>query len=262
MGWAREEPSEREVVLSTRGLSGVVEWFPDDLVVTVRAGTGVSELQEELGLKGQGLPLPPGDSFWQWISGGMPGTIGGLVSTRLPTRWDFWTHGVRYWVLGMKVVLSDGTLLRCGSKAVKNVAGYDMHKLFTGAWGSLGVIVEVTLRLFPQHKGERKRYPERVLLGPGVDGWSGEPPLFIGRVLRADLKGFLERLGTPYWVGDAMTGTFWASGDFSGAVEWGMGVDAGGHWFFTGVQNKGWMSRLKETMDPERKLQSPLDGVF
>ncbi len=250
------------VLVSTRRLTGIVEWFPDDLVVTVRAGMEVGELQGELACRGQWLPIPPADSFWQWVSAGMPGTIGGLVSTRLPTRWDFWTNGVRYWVLGMKVVLPDGSLLRCGSRAVKNVAGYDMHKLFTGAWGSLGLIAEVTLRLFPKPGEGARGYPEQIILGPGAGKWLGEGPLFLGRVLRKDLRGFLERLESPYWIGDAMTGTFWAWHTPWEEVGWGLAVDGEGRWSFLGIQNKEWMVRLKEVLDPGNKLRSPLDGVL
>ncbi|MEM4409510.1 MAG: FAD-binding oxidoreductase [Candidatus Caldarchaeum sp.] len=256
---ARARSCSDEVVVSTRRLAGIVEWFPDDLVVTVRAGMRVSDLQEELVSRRQWLPIPFFDSKWKWVSAGMPGTVGGLVSTRLPTRWDFWTHGVRYWVLGMKVVLANGFLLTCGSRAVKNVAGYDMHKLFTGAWGALGLIVEVTFRVFPRPK-ELDPYPERIILGSGVDSWGNEVSLVIGRTLPAELRGVVGRLESTEWVADAMTGTFWAKvgNDLPGEVGWWMKRGVDGQWFFSEFQNVVWMKRIKETFDPERKFSSPL----
>lgn len=114
-------------------LSGVVEYEPDDQVVVVRAGMALDALQSELAARCQRLPL--GESS-------LRGTVGGALSARQPEAW-------RDWVLGMTVVLADGTVARCGSKAVKNVAGYDVQKLFIGAWGTLGVVAEVVLRTYP-----------------------------------------------------------------------------------------------------------------
>jgi glycolate oxidase FAD binding subunit len=116
--------------LSLAGLSGIVQYSPADLVVSVRAGTLVSDLQEELKLNVQCLPLNQTE-----------GTIGGGISMGL-SAW-------RDWALGMQIILADGTIAKAGSSAVKNVAGYDIHKFLVGTRGTLAVITEVTLRTAP-----------------------------------------------------------------------------------------------------------------
>lgn len=116
--------------ISLAGLSGIVQYSPADLVVSVKAGTLITQLQEELRSKGQCLPL---------IESG--GTIGGGVSMG--------SGAWRDWVLGLQLVLADGTIAKAGSSAVKNVAGYDLHKFLVGTRGTLAVITEVTLRTAP-----------------------------------------------------------------------------------------------------------------
>lgn len=125
-------PAAGGASLELSGIEGIVEWEPDDQVVVVRAGTRCEELQTELESRGQCLPL---EGFGE-------GTVGGSLSINESGRW-------RDWVLGMTVVLADGTIARCGSKAVKNVAGYDVQKLFIGARGTLGVVAEAILRTYP-----------------------------------------------------------------------------------------------------------------
>jgi glycolate oxidase FAD binding subunit len=114
-------------------LRGIVSYEPNDLVVVVRAGTPLEELQHGLAERRQCIPLAEHEVL---------GTVGGALSVRRPQGW-------RDWVLGLTVVLADGTVARCGSKAVKNVAGYDVQKLFIGARGTLGVVAEVILRTYP-----------------------------------------------------------------------------------------------------------------
>lgn len=193
-------PVEADAVFSTRRLKGIVEWRPDDLVVTVRAGTPVAELQAELMTKGQRLPIPPWSDDLSYLASGAPGTIGGLVATRLPTLWDQRTRGVRYWVLGLRVLLASGEIVRCGSRAVKNVAGYDLQKLYTGSWGALGVILDATLRVFPTGKLEdvaltealpplRGRYAIVRALPSQLSGYLAENEARIDRTIRCDGTG-------------------------------------------------------------------------
>ena len=128
-----------DLVIDMTGMSGVVEHAAGDLVVTVEAGAPLADLQGIVGAHRQWLALDPPDG----------GTIGGLLATADsgPRRLRFGTP--RELVLGMTVVLADGTVARSGGKVVKNVAGYDLGKLFTGSFGSLGVIAQATLRLHP-----------------------------------------------------------------------------------------------------------------
>ncbi len=135
--------------ISTQYYSGIIDWFQDDFVVTVKSGTLVSEFQQELLTKSQGLPIPTYVNQAEFLLAGMPGTIGGLVATNLPSINEFAFKGPRYWVLGMKILTSGGNIISCGSRTVKNVAGYDLHKVNIGAFGSLGIILEVTMRVYP-----------------------------------------------------------------------------------------------------------------
>ena len=117
----------------------MLEHEPGDLTCVVEAGIRLSELNERLGGHGQRLSLdPPGDP-----------TLGACVAADLsgPLSHRFGT--VRDLVLGMTVVLADGTVASSGGKVVKNVAGYDLAKLFCGSRGRLGLIARVSLRLHP-----------------------------------------------------------------------------------------------------------------
>ncbi len=130
-----------DIVLSTTRLNNVVEYEPADLTVTVQAGIRLTDLQNELAQHRQFLALDP--SYADRC------TIGGIVATNAsgPLRLRYGT--ARNLVLGMHVVHASGTVVKSGGKVVKNVAGYDLNKLYIGAFGTLGIITEVTLKLSP-----------------------------------------------------------------------------------------------------------------
>ena len=125
--------------VSLRQDAGVVEYTPGDLTITVRAGTTLGELDAALREHGQWLPLDP--------AGGGDVTIGAVVATCSygPLAELFGTP--RDQVLGLTVVTGRGDLIRTGGRVVKNVAGFDLTRLMTGAWGTLGIITQVTLRV-------------------------------------------------------------------------------------------------------------------
>lgn len=131
--WAPATP------LTVRALRGVVEYIPGDLVVTVRAGTTLAELDDITGEHAQMLALTP--------YGSRDGTIGALVATASAAPLPFADLTVRDLVLGVQVVTGEGACTRAGGRVVKNVAGFDLVRLHTGAFGTLGVITEVSLRL-------------------------------------------------------------------------------------------------------------------
>jgi glycolate oxidase FAD binding subunit len=134
-----------EVVLSTRRLDRILEHAAGDLTATVEAGVRLSQLQSALAEHGQMLALdPPGDP-----------TIGACLAGNLsgPRRHRYGT--ARDLVLGVTVVLADGTVANSGGKVVKNVAGYDLGKLFCGSRGTLGLIARVSLRLHPRPRVAR-----------------------------------------------------------------------------------------------------------
>jgi glycolate oxidase FAD binding subunit len=136
------EPSEEApVCVSSRGMARVVEHNAGDLTAVVGAGVGLAHAQEEFTRAGQMLALDPPSAE--------RATVGGVVATNDtgPLRHRY--GAIRDLVLGVTVVLADGTVAKSGGKVIKNVAGYDLGKLFTGSFGTLGYIAEVALRLHP-----------------------------------------------------------------------------------------------------------------
>jgi glycolate oxidase FAD binding subunit len=132
-------PVRAAASLSTRELTGFVDYVPGDLTLTARAGTPLAEIAEATAAHNQWLALDPfGDD---------DGTIGATIATASagPLATSFGTP--RDLVLGLEFVAGDGTIARGGGRVVKNVAGFDLTRLLTGSWGTLGVITEVTLRL-------------------------------------------------------------------------------------------------------------------
>jgi len=135
-----------ENVLSTEKLRGIRYYAPEDLYVTVGAGTPLDEIQTRLDQDGLYLPL-----FSPWPNA----TVGGIVSTNFnaPSRMRY--GGVRDLVLAVTVALPDGRIIRMGRPVMKNVAGYDLPKLFGGAHGTLGLITDVTFKLSPRPRMRR-----------------------------------------------------------------------------------------------------------
>jgi glycolate oxidase FAD binding subunit len=136
--WA-SPPRQVDLVVDTRRLTGVVEHAAGDLIAVVRAGTGIEELRDKLAPAGQQLAL----------DAPLGATVGGTVAvnTSGPRRMLYGT--VRDLLIGVTVVRADGVIARAGGKVVKNVAGYDLGKLITGAYGTLGLVTECAFRLHP-----------------------------------------------------------------------------------------------------------------
>ena len=146
LGWGNP-PAGCDLVLSTARLNHILEYAWDDMTVIVEAGCPVADLQKTLAQHGQQLALDP---LWPERA-----TIGGILSTN-----DSGTLRARYGslrdlIIGITVALPDGTLAKSGGKVVKNVAGYDLAKLFTGGLGTLGVIVQAIFRLHPLPRESR-----------------------------------------------------------------------------------------------------------
>jgi glycolate oxidase FAD binding subunit len=135
-------PGRGDILLSTARLSAIVDHAPHDLTVSVQAGLPLGDLQAALGQARQWLALDPA----------VPpsATIGGLIATNVSGAHRLRYGGVRDQLIGLRVALPDGTIAKGGGKVVKNVAGYDLPKLYTGALGTLGVIVGATFRLYPR----------------------------------------------------------------------------------------------------------------
>jgi glycolate oxidase FAD binding subunit len=154
-----------DVVISTERLNRLVDHAAGDMTATVEAGIGFASLQQTLAQTRQMVALDP--SFTG------SATLGGIVASRDGGALRHRYGGVRDFVLGLSFVRSDGQLVKAGGRVVKNVAGYDLMKLLTGSFGSLGIITELTLRLYPQ--------PE-----------TAQTLLILGE--QADLSSILQRL--------------------------------------------------------------------
>lgn len=131
-----------EILLSTARLNRVIEHAVGDFTITVEAGLRFSELKERLAAAGQFLAIDPlyADQA----------TIGGIVATADTGAYRQRYGGVRDRVIGIEFVRYDGQIVKAGGRVVKNVAGYDLMKLLTGSYGTLGVITALTLRLYPR----------------------------------------------------------------------------------------------------------------
>jgi glycolate oxidase FAD binding subunit len=142
LDWGMPPPS-CDLVVDTRRLDRVIEHAAGDLVVRVEAGVRLGDLAKLLASAGQRLALDPP------AEGAGAGTVGGLVATGVagPLRYRYGSP--RDLLIGITVVRSDGTVAKSGGKVVKNVAGYDLGKLFAGSFGTLGLITEATFRLHP-----------------------------------------------------------------------------------------------------------------
>ncbi len=184
LGWgAVTTPPDLEV--STGKLDGLVEHNAGDLTAVVQAGLPLARAQQVFGEAGQRAALDPP------LGTAEAATVGGVVATgdSGPLRHRY--GAPRDQVLGVTVALSDGTLARAGGKVIKNVAGYDLGKLLTGSFGTLGLIVQVALRLHPR--------PERTVT---LVGRSGDPEsLAAGAAILAHRPLELESLDVAWHEG-------------------------------------------------------------
>jgi glycolate dehydrogenase FAD-binding subunit len=139
-------PRDLDLILSTVRMNEIIEHTPGDQVVRVQAGLKLQDLQEQLASANQVLAIDPPERG---------ATIGGMVAANSsgPRRFQYGT--IRDLIIGITVVLPDGTVAKAGGKVVKNVAGYDLSKLFTGSLGTLGIIATCNFRLHPRPEATR-----------------------------------------------------------------------------------------------------------
>ncbi|HEY2666916.1 MAG TPA: FAD-binding oxidoreductase [Actinomycetota bacterium] len=148
LGWGRPAP-DADVDVLTGNLDRVIEHNAGDLTAVLQAGVPLAAAQETFAAAGQMLALDP-PLRGPDPAGGAAATIGGIAATADsgPLRHRY--GAARDLLLGITVALSDGTLARAGGRVIKNVAGYDLAKLYAGSFGTLGLIVEVVVRLHPR----------------------------------------------------------------------------------------------------------------
>ncbi len=143
MAWTKPTAS---LIVSTTRLNKIIEHEPADLIAIAEAGVTLTDFNAKLAENGQWLPLDPPDDG--------RATLGGVVATGIGGPQQFGYGRPRGSVIGMKVVLADGSMIKAGGRVVKNVAGYDLCKLFTGSYGTLGIITELNFKLRPRPASE------------------------------------------------------------------------------------------------------------
>jgi glycolate oxidase FAD binding subunit len=160
----------RGELLDTRGHAGVVDYEPTELVITARCGTLLSDLEKTLSGQKQFLPFEP-PAF------GPAATLGGCVAAGLSGPRRASAGALRDFVLGAKILDGRGELLAFGGQVMKNVAGYDISRLLAGSLGTLGLILEVSLKVLPRPPAELTltlEMPEDKALEQ-MNRWAGQP---------------------------------------------------------------------------------------
>jgi glycolate oxidase FAD binding subunit len=181
-------PGEGEV-LSTRGLAGVVDYQPKELVLTARAGTPLTEIEALLAASGQMLAFEPPhfSSSFQPVGEGanvalrapktINATLGGCIAAGLSGPRRPYAGAARDFVLGVRLIDGTGQPLRFGGQVIKNVAGYDVSRLMVGALGTLGLLTEISLKVLPRPAEERTlqfEVDEAAALAR-MNAWAGQP---------------------------------------------------------------------------------------
>ena len=165
-------------LLETRGLTGIVQYEPSELVVTVAAGTPLQELEAALSERGQCLAFEP--PHFQLNHGNKQrsqATVGGMVAAGLSGPARASVGSVRDFVLGLRFINGHGQHLTFGGQVMKNVAGYDVSRLLAGSWGTLGLITEVSLKVLPCAPAEAYlmcQLPQAQALNL-LHQWGGQP---------------------------------------------------------------------------------------
>ncbi|WP_146590407.1 FAD-binding protein [Puniceibacterium confluentis] len=170
-------------VVRTAGLTGITLYEPGALTLVVRAGTPLAEVEAALESEGQRLPFEPMDHRGLLGTGGTP-TIGGVVATNASGPRRIQVGACRDFMLGVRFVDGQGTIVKNGGRVMKNVTGYDLVKLLSGSWGTLGVLSEVSLKVLP------KPASAATLILSGLD---------IGQAVTV----MSHALGSPYEVSGA-----------------------------------------------------------
>jgi hypothetical protein len=245
----------------------LIEFSPDDQVLKVSTKASLTEIQKALGEHGQCLPIASHkDSLF--FNGAM-GSLRHCLDFNLPHALEAQCGTWRDWVLGMTIVQADGTVAKSGSHAVKNVAGYDVHKLMIGARGTLGIVAEVILRTYPvsalpkpdlQVTYQFGNWRENAILR--------QQPVWIQRTRPSDfadaVKEAGERLLEADWASSTLCAALPAELDlprFEG--DWVLRSGAGAkNLQFTDPTQIRLMKRAKEIFDPAGKLNPGEMGIF
>lgn len=187
-------------VLETGGLAGITLYEPGALTLVARAGTPLVEIEAALAAEGQRLAFEPMDHRGLLGTQGAP-TIGGVVAANVSGPRRVQAGACRDFMLGVRFVDGTGTVVKNGGRVMKNVTGYDLVKLISGSWGTLGVLTEVSLKVLPQpetaacvmidglSEAEAQEVMSRAITSPfeitgaaHAPGDSGDVPLTLLRI--------------------------------------------------------------------------------
>jgi glycolate oxidase FAD binding subunit len=189
-------PTPDATVVDMRGFAGIIDYDPPELVLTVRAGTPLSEVQALVAGEGQMLAFDPFDHAA--LLGGEPGhaTIGGVIAAGVSGPARLSRGAARDHLLGFTAVSGRGERFVAGAKVVKNVTGYDLPKLVTGSWGRLVALTELTLKVLPAPR------EQRTWVARGLD--TGTAVTAMARALGSAAE-VTAAAHLPDWCGEAVT---------------------------------------------------------
>lgn len=228
-------PYRAEAEVNMTKLCGIQKVCREDQVLVVKAGTLVSDINNEL--RSIGLCLPIAETF---------GSIGGWIASGRPHVLEGTYRPWRDWITGMKFVLADGTVAKSGSEVVKSVAGYDLHRFLVGSRGTLAVLLEVTLRIRP--------FAE---LNPPVPVANLQNVNFILRTLSSEFESRVSSLDVePIYV-DRATATFYGMTDNDPLIE-----PCENEWIVSPwhAESSPRLSKAKQLFDPTNKLNRGMFG--
>lgn len=213
---------------------GIIEYQPKELVVTARAGTRLADIESTLAEQGQCLPFEP-PHF------GADATIGGTIACGLSGPARPYAGSARDHVLGTRVLTGRAQVMRFGGEVMKNVAGYDLPRLMTGAFGTLGVLLDVSLKVMPLHAAERALVQERSAAEAlrRMNEWA-RTPLPITATCYDGLRLYVRLAGAETAVASAAA-SIGGEALPDGADFWRTRIREQGHRFF---EHKGNLMRL------------------
>jgi len=229
--------------LSTTAYCGLVSYEPTELVLTARAGTPLAEVEAALAEKGQALAFEPP----HFATGA---TLGGCVAAGLSGPRRPYAGAVRDFVLGVRLLDGNGTDLRFGGQVMKNVAGYDVSRVMAGSLGTLGLLLEISLKVLPAAPVEntlRLACSEAEALSR-MNEWAGQP-LPLSATAFFDGHLFVRLSGAGVAVSASATKIGGTQMEAGAAREWWTGVREHTAGFFAGAQPL-WRLSVRSTAAP------------